>query len=322
VSKSAGVFSTTGLNYGLGVRILDVDNDGLADIFVGNDSTPDQLYLNLGEMRFEEVGVSSGLATNGNGRPQASMGICQADADGNRQPDLFVTVFSDDSNTLHHNLGDGLFADRSAAYGVAAISRPLLGWGCGFYDFDLDGDEDLLIGNGHVYPEMDNPEVSGKTGGQAQPLLLLERRGARFQTTNCVAEWCKKTLHARAVAFGDLDGDRDVDVVITTLNGPVVVLRNNTPARRSLVVRLDDSPPNRHGYGAMVEVEGPAGIQRRWIGGGSFQSADAPEAYFGFGDLQPQTKVTVRVILPGHPPREWRGVALDQVFVPKSATAP
>jgi hypothetical protein len=102
----------------------------------------------------------------------------------------------------------------------------------------------------------------------------------------------------------------------------VVVLRNNISSRRSLVVRLDEPPPNRHGYGAMVEVEGPAGTQRRWIGGGSFQSVDAPEAYFGFGDLPAQTRVTVRVTLPGKPPREWRGVDLDQVFVAKSATAP
>lgn len=327
ISAAAGLRATDGSDsersdYGLGVRVLDFDSDGRPDIFIGNDSTPDQLYRNLGGLRFEEVGASAGLATNGGGTPQATMGIGQADIDGNGLPDLLVTVFSDDANTLHLNRGDGLFRDGSAQYGVAAPSRPLLGWGCGFYDFDLDGDEDLLISNGHVYPEMDNPQVSGSNGGQAQRILLLERRGARFEAATCGGAWCAQPVHGRATAFGDLDGDLDVDVVVTTLNGPVLFLRNNTPPRRSLVVRLNDPPPNRHAVGSLVEVESALGIQRRWIGGGSFQSADAPEAYFGFGDLPADTTVTVRVRGLDGSQREWRGVALDQLFGPSGVTAP
>jgi hypothetical protein len=311
VSRAAGLRADpdAATDYGLGVRIFDYDGDGRPDVFVGNDSTEDRLYRNLGGMRFEEVAVRAGVAMNGMGTAQASMGIGLADADGNGRPDLFATVFSDDTNTLHLNLGDGFFDDRSAQYGLGAVSRPSLGWGCGFYDFDLDGDEDLLVANGHVYPEMDDPRIGASW---AQRPLLFERRGARFEAV-CGQAWCERAHHGRATAFGDLDGDRDVDAVMTTLNGPVVVLRNDAPPRHSLVVRLAGAAPNRRGLGSVVEVVSRAGIQRRWItGGGSFQSADAPEAYFGFGDSA--APVAVRVRWPDGAVQELEEVAVDRVL--------
>ncbi len=301
IGREAGIRSAAldapnlNTDYGLGVRIFDFDGDGRQDIFVGNDSTADRLYKNLGGMKFEDVAYTAGVATNGSGTTQATMGIALADVDGNGAPDLFVTTFSDDTNTLQLNLGDGFFDDRSAQFGLGAVSRPYLGWGCGLFDFDLDGDEDLFIADGHVYPEMDRPEVGG---AWAQRALLFARRGGRFEEA-CSEAWCRRRYHARATAFGDLDRDGDVDVVMTTLNGPVVVLRNDAPPRRSLTVRIDDPPPNRHGYGSLVELVTPAGVQRRWItGGGSFQSADAPEAYFGLGDLPPDAPLTLRVRRP------------------------
>ncbi len=295
VAATAGLQVATGLDYGLGVRIFDFDGDGRPDIFVGNDSTADQLFRNLGGLAFEEVAVSAGVAANGIGTTQATMGIGLLDADTNPYPDLFLTVFSDDTNTLHLNFGDGFFDDRSAQYGLAAPSRPYLGWGCGFYDFDLDGDEDLFIANGHVYPEMDDPEVGASW---AQRPLLFERRGARFEPV-CGAPWCLERYHGRATAFGDLDGDRDVDVLMTTLNGPVLLLRNDAPQGPALAVRLAGSPPNRRAYGSLVEVTSPAGSQRRWVtGGGSFQSADQPDAFFGLGEAAADGRVAVRVLWP------------------------
>ncbi len=324
VSRAAGIQAEasldTGLDYGLGVRIFDFDGDGRPDVFVGNDSTDDRLWRNLGGLRFEDVALVAGVAMNGTGTPQATMGIGMADADGNATPDLFVTVFADDANTLHLNLGGGFFDDRSAQFGLAAVSRPYLGWGCGFYDFDLDGDEDLLIANGHVYPEMDDPEVGASW---AQRPLLFERRGARFEPAACGdGDWCARRYHGRATAFGDLDGDRDVDAVMTTLNGPVVVLRNDAPARRSLLVRLEAPPPNRHGFGSVVEVETAAGIQRRWItGGGSFQSFDAPEAYFGLGNAPSNAKVTLRVRWPDGAVQTLEDVPVDQTVVVRGERA-
>ncbi len=313
VTRAAGCRVDTGLDYGLSVRIFDFDRDGRPDIFVGNDSTANQLFRNRGGLSFEEVAVVAGIAANGMGVTQATMGVGQVDADGNGALDLFLTVFSDDTNTLQLNLGNGLFDDRSAQYGLAAVSRPYLGWGCGFYDFDLDGDEDLFIANGHVYPEMDGPQIGSSW---AQRPLLFERRGARFEAASCAGGWCDERFHGRATAFGDLDGDRDVDVLMTTLNGPVLALRNDVPAGRSLVVRLAGPPGDLAAIGSLVEVETPAGTQRRWLtGGGSFQSVDAPDAYFGLGEGAKSGRVTLRVRWPDGTVRRFEGVAVDQVVV-------
>jgi len=308
VTEAAGCRVETGLNYGLGVRIFDFDGDGRRDVFVGNDSTADHLFRNLGGLTFEDVAVVAGVAANGVGTTQATMGIGQVDADGNGALDLFLTVFSDDTNTLHLNLGDGFFDDRSAQYGVAAVSRSYLGWGCGFYDFDLDGDEDLFVADGHVYPEMDSPQVGASW---AQRPLLFERRGGRFAAAGCAEPWCTRRYHGRATAFGDVDGDRDVDVLMTTLNGPLLVLRNDAPHRPTLAVRLEAPPPNRHGYGSRVEVATAAGVQRRWItGGGSYQSIDQPQAFFGLGDRTEGT-VRVRVVWPDGAVTELADVPAD-----------
>jgi hypothetical protein len=279
VTAAAGILAPRGPGYGLGVRVLDFDRDGRLDIFVGNDSTEDHLFRNRGNLVFEESAVVAGVAANGAGTTQATMGIATADVDANGYPDLFVAVFSDDTNTLHLNLGDGFFDDRSAQFGLAASSRPHLGWGCGFYDFDLDGDEDLFVAGGHVYPELDAPQVGASW---ALRPLVFERTGRRFAPASCDATWCETRYHGRATAFGDLDGDRDVDVLMTTLNGPVQVLRNEAPAEGSLAVQLRGPSSNPHSTGSLVELETPAGTQRRWItGGGSYQSVDATDAYFG-----------------------------------------
>jgi hypothetical protein len=320
VTRAAGCHADWGLDYGLSVRIFDFDGDRRPDIFVGNDSTADQLFHNLGGFKFEDVAVIAGVAANGIGTTQATMGIGQVDADGNGTLDLFLTVFSDDTNTLHLNLGDGFFDDRSAQFGLAAASRPYLGWGCGFYDFDLDGDEDLLIANGHVYPEMDDPQVGGSW---AQRPLVFERRGGRFEEATCAEAWCERRYHGRATAFGDLDGDRDVDVLMTTLNGPVLALRNDAPERRSLVVRIEGPPGNRHAVGSLVEIETPAGTQRRWLtGGGSFQSVDAPEAFFGLGDATETGRVTLRVRWPDGTVRQLEDVPVGHLIVVRSGAEP
>jgi enediyne biosynthesis protein E4 len=320
VTRAAGVEVNEGLDYGLAVRIFDYDGDGRPDLFVGNDSTADRLFRNRGGLRFEEVGVTAGVAASGLGTPQATMGVGLADVGGNGHPDLFVTVFSDDTNTLHLNLGDGFFDDRSAQLGLAAPSRPYLGWGCGFYDFDLDGDEDLFIANGHVFPEMDEPEVGG---AWAQRPLLFERRGRRFEPAGCDAPWCEQRHHGRAAAFGDLDGDLDVDVLMTTLNGPVLVLRNDVTGRRALVVRLEGRPPNHRAFGSVVEVESGGVTQRRWVtGGGSFQSVDAADAYFGLGEGTGEPgKVEVRVTWPDGGATAFAGVPADRLLVVRRPAA-
>lgn len=289
-------------SYGLNVAILDFTGDGRPDIFVGNDSERNFLLRNdtppggadpgdgASRLRFTDIGLASGIATNIEGGAQATMGVGIADVDGNGRPDVFTTNFSSDTNTLHVNLDGKFFEDRTQQYGLGVVSRPFLGWACGFFDFDHDGDEDLLIVNGHVYPQASRATMDSD---YAQTPLLFERRGARFERVlpETAGAWLAEPHRDRTAVFGDLDGDGDIDVIIAELNGPVRVLRNDLissaeDGSRSpwLAVELHDAgtPGNQRGLGALVECRVGEQVQRRWIyGGGPFMSNAVAMAHFG-----------------------------------------
>ena len=275
--------------YGLGVIIIDFDADGRQDIFVGNDSMPNFLFHNLGENRFEERGVFSGIAANIDGGEQATMGIAVADMDANGYPDLFTTNFSSDTNTLHLSLDGAFFDDRTQQYGLALISRPFLGWSCGFFDFDLDGDEDLLMFNSHVYPQA---TMDAMDSDYEQTPLLFSRDGGRFTrlTEPQIGTLLSQRHRDRAAVFGDLDRDGDIDVIASELNGPIRVLQNDHPGGNWLNIALKDereSSGNHRGLGSRIELTDSDGVQRRWIYCGGFQASIAPEAHFGLGpDIQ------------------------------------
>jgi len=268
--------------YGLSAVILDLDADGWPDIFVGNDSMPNLLYHNLGGMRFEEIGGRSGLAVNADGGEQATMGIGVADVNGDGLPDIFSTNFSSDTNTLQLNIDGKFFDDRTMQYGLGMVSRPFLGWSCGFADFDHDGDEDLLVVNGHVYPEA---TVETMDSDYRQPPLLFERVGSRFTRVRAgegAGAFLSEPRSGRAAVIGDLDGDGDLDIVTGDLNGPIRILRNDGAGGSWLIVRLQDSSGcNPGGIGARIEVITPTARQRRWLIGGGFQSSAAPYVHFG-----------------------------------------
>ena len=289
--------------FGLNVVFVDVDNDNKQDIIVANDSMPTFLFHNLGPVngrpKFEEIGVASGISANADGGNQAAMGLAIADVDGNGFPDKFTTVFSSDTNALHMNLDGRFFEDRSQQFGLAMISRPFLGWSTAFYDFDHDGDEDLFMVNGHVYPEATMESMDSEF---AQPPLLFARDGKRFRRVQPGESnpWLGQKHRDRNAVFGDFDSDGDIDIIIGELNGPIRVLRNemiggdanvnpNGTAKDWLIVELSDGRSgikNRRGLGSRIELQATdesdaASKQRRWlVTGGGFQSSGAPYVHF------------------------------------------
>jgi hypothetical protein len=273
ISEAAGLRSVAPA-FGLGTVILDFDGDGWLDIYVGNDSTPNFLWVNQGGLRFEERGARGGLAYNVDGMAQSTMGIAIGDVDGSSRPSVFTTNFSNDTNTLHVNRGDGLFDDRTRRFGLGMVSFPYVGWATGFLDLDLDGDEDLLAFNGHVYP---NATLERMDAGYAEPALLFAREGERFVHVAAPPAALAEPHVDRGAAFGDLDRDGDLDVVVSELNGPLRLLRNDAPAGNWLVVALEPTA-----LGARLELRAGGRTQTRWIwSGGSFVSASAQEAHFG-----------------------------------------
>jgi len=290
VSQASGIAAAKP-SYGLGVVILDFDGDGRQDVFVGNDSMPSFLWINQGQGRFMEQGLAAGLALNGDGEPQATMGIAIGDVNDDGRPDVFTTNFANDTNTLRVSVpGQAAWEDRTRQYNLAAVSRPFLGWATAFCDFDHDGDEDLVVFNGHVYPTA-TPETMDSTFRQTP--LLFERTGARFERVDAAraGAWLAETHVDRSAAFGDLDGDGDVDMVVGELNGPVRVIENDGAGAHHLVVELADRRAgvgNRHGLGSRVVLRQGAATQTRWIfSGGSFQAASAAYAHFGLPTADP-----------------------------------
>jgi hypothetical protein len=247
VSKQAGVMDENGY-YGLGVLTGDFDDDGLIDIFVANDSTPNFHYRNKGDGTFEEIGFSAGTAVNENGSEQGSMGVTAGDYDHDGKLDIFITNFADEYNTLYHNDGKNSFTDLSYAAKVAAMSLPHVGWGTKFFDYDNDGWVDLFVANGHVYPQLP---------GYRQPRLL--HRNNRDSTFSEVSAEFGTVLTenrvSRGVAFGDIDNDGDVDLLIADLDGPPQLLRNDGGnTGNSILVKTIGVKSNRGGIGARVTV--------------------------------------------------------------------
>jgi hypothetical protein len=232
----------------MGVICSDFDENGLVDIFVANDSTPNYFYKNNGNGTFEEIGFLSGTAVNENGSEQGSMGVTVADYDHDGHLDLFVTNFDDDYNTLYHNDGKLSFTDSSYAAKVAAVSLPYVGWGTKFFDYDNDGWVDLFVANGHVYPQIPSYKQRNfvhRNNRDGTFTEIAEQLGAPFSEKRA----------GRGVAFGDLDNDGDVDLVINNLDGPPTVLRNDGGnLNNSVLIKLVGVKSNRAGIGAMVKV--------------------------------------------------------------------
>lgn len=224
VSVKAGV-SDPQKYYGFSSAFVHVDEDKLLDLIVVNDSTPKQLYINKGDGTFEEVGYPSGVALNENGREQAGMGLAVGDYDNDGRVDFHITNFSDDSNVLYHNDGEGNFTDLTFQAGLGEPTIPFLGWGTSFVDYDNDAWLDVFVVNGHVYPAADSNQWG--TSWAQQPLLFRNLKNGKFERVGAAPGSALATAWpGRGLAVGDLDADGRQDLVINNIDAKPAVLRN------------------------------------------------------------------------------------------------
>jgi hypothetical protein len=284
-----------GRGYGFGVRAADFDVDGDLDLYVANDSDANYLYRNEGGGVFKEIGLWSGAAFDVNGAAQAGMGVAVGDVNRDLVPDLFVTNFSEDSSTLYVGEGDGFFNDVSEAVGVGAATYLPLSWGTVLADLDNDGDEDLVIANGHIYPQVDKHPEFGMVYAQRDQLLENQGDGHFEDVTDRAGPGFDLLRSSRGIAAGDYDNDGDVDLLITALDGPPALLRNDSSVGGWLTVVCSVLPGNGGVIGARVEVEaGGRHISRDVASSGSFMSAHDPRMHFGLGTAGAAERVEVR----------------------------
>lgn len=289
VSREAGLEPHGELGKGLGVLLADVDLDGKLDIYVANDTVANFLYHNLGNGKFSEVGNESGTALSDMATPDGSMGIDLTDFNGDGLPDIWVANYERESLALYRNEGNCQFLHVSRMTGVTAVGSLYVSFGTLFLDFDRDGDEDIFVSNGHVIRVPSNSPVR-------QVPLLFENRGGRFFNVAPEAGECMREAHlGRGAAGGDLDGDGDVDLVLTPINEPAEVLSNESPNRNHwLRIRLIGTRSHRDAVGARLTLETSAGRQTRQIkGGGSYLSQSDLAVFFGIPEGATVEKLTI-----------------------------
>ncbi len=295
VTKQAKVDDPNGF-YGLGVMWTDFDDDGWPDIFVANDATPNFAYRNNHDGTFTEQGLMLGVAVDENGVEQGSMGISIADYDRDGRLDFIVTNFAEQYNSVYRKNADGTFADASRNTKTADVSLPYVGWGTKFFDYDNDGWPDLLVVNGHVYPQVEG----AYTGGQYRQRKLFYRNlrnGSFADLSNEVGEAMKERRASRGAAFGDYDEDGDVDVIINDLDGPPMLLRNDggNKAANWISLKLVGTKSNRNAVGARVELKAAGLTQIDEVhAGDSYISHSDWRLHFGLGEAKTVDEIVVR----------------------------
>jgi hypothetical protein len=254
VSSKAGVSDASGK--GLGVSFADYDDDGLMDVYVANDSVQSFLYHNNGNGTFTELGLLAGVGFNEDGKTFAGMGVDFSDYDNDGHPDVFVTDLSNERYRLFRHNGDGSFRDVTNVSGIGGVTLPFSGWSTRLIDYDNDGWKDIFVAQGHV---MDTIEKTAPNLKYMQPLLLLRNESAHF-TRVAPGEVFQKDWAGRGAAFGDLDNDGDIDVVVGNVGERAVVLRNDGGNRRNwLAIRAVGTSSNRDGIGCRVKIVAASG---------------------------------------------------------------
>lgn len=319
VTESAGISKADGA--GLGAVAGDYNVDGWPDLYVANDATPNQLWINLRNGTYADEGMISGSAVNAAGNPEGSMGIASGDFDQDGDEDLFITNIVGETFAFYENDGRGNFEDVRTRVGLAAPTAGFTGFGTDWFDYDNDGWLDLFVTNGAV-------NVVEAQRGQPRPFRmknqLFRNTGAgRFEETSAAGgpAFARAEI-GRAAAFGDIDNDGDVDILVTNNGGPVRLLINQVGSGpKSLQVRLEQPPPNRFAFGAWVGIEraGKKTLWRRVKTDGSYLSANDPKLHFGLG---PSSDVDAIVVQwPDGERERWTDIAAERLLTLRRGTS-
>ena len=287
----------------LGVTLVDYDHDGWPDILVANDTQPNKLYRNQRNGTFEEVGVRAGIAFSEDGKARAGMGIDAADFDNSGVEGIAITNFDNEMIALYRPSNPGMYADIAMGAGIGPASRDSLGFGCSFLDVNLDGRLDLIAVNGHIDETV--RQIHGHTGYAQPPHLFLNRGGGRFQDVAAQAGGgFADPKVARGLAYGDFDHDGDLDLLLTTNQGPAHLYRNDVaPGIHGLRLRLVGTKSNRDAIGSVVRVTTADGTQSRMVKtGSSYLSQSELTLTFGLGPRDSATKIVV----------EWASGAVEE----------
>ena len=299
VSEAAGILGANG-TYGLGVLTADFDNDGWPDIYVADDSTASALYQNKKNGKFQDIAIEAGCGLSADGKPQAGMGVSAADYDMDGNLDIVKTNFAGDTPSLYRNQGGANFEDTTFTAGLGAHTQ-FLGWGCGFFDMDNDGWPDILICNGHVYPEVE--QLKTEAGYAQRKLVYQNLHNGHFADISFqVGPGISEPSTSRGAAFGDFDNDGDIDVVVNCVNDYPQLLRCDSKlANNWIKVRTLGTKSNRSGIGArltcITQLPGESKPHRQIdevrSGGGYFSQNDL-RVHFGLGKAEKVDLLEIR----------------------------
>lgn len=310
ISQKAKISGAPGK--GLGVAFHDYDRDGRPDIFVANDSFPQQLFRNNGDGSFQEVALSAGLAYDSDGQTFAGMGTDFADCDGDGWPDVFVNALANQGYALFRN-EKGTFNYSSGPAGITAITKVHSGWGAHFLDYDNDGRRDIFVAQGHV---MDNIELTQPGFHYRERLLLMRNTGSKFVDVSEQAGTAFQVpLASRGAAFGDLDDDGRIDIVVSTNDGSPKILKNETSrSNHWLVVNTVGTISNRDGIGAVLRLVPESGKEQFGFvsTAGSYLSASDKRVHFGLGSDRRVELLEIR--WPSGIVQTWLDIPADRIF--------
>jgi hypothetical protein len=292
VTATSGIFDSSSKS--LGVAMFDYDQDGWPDLLVANDTQPNKLYRNLRNGKFKDVAVEAGLAFSTEGKARAGMGVDTGDFDGSGKPGVAITNFDNEMIGLYRATAPGVFDDVSIPSGIGAASRNTLGFGCMFLDIDLDGALDLAVANGHIDETVRN--IRGNTGYAQPPQLFLNQGGGKFRdVADAVGGGFDTPKVGRGLACGDFDRDGDMDILMTTNNGPAYLYRNDQMAKsQSIRFHLKGTKSNRDAIGSTVRIFHEGQTQSRIVrGGSSYLSQSELPVTFGLGAHEKIDRVVI-----------------------------